>query len=67
MTIPPFVMDCTKTVKVSGVAGQRAVLTSIELTYGSKNHNCVVFMGSCAIDLRVQKTVLLAVGYVGDR
>ena len=67
MTILSFVMDCTKTVEVSGVAGQKAVLTSIEPTYGSANHNCVVFMGWRAIDLRVQKTVLLAVDSVGDK
>ena len=43
------------------------MLTSIELTYGSANHNCVVFMGWLAIDLRVQKTVLLAVDSVDGK
>ena len=67
MTIPSFVMDCTKTACVAGVAGQRTALTSIALTYGSANHNCVVFMGWLAIDLRVQKTVLLAVDSVDGK
>ena len=67
MTIPSFVTDCTKTVWVAGVAGQRTALTSIELTYGSANHNCVVFMGLRAIDLLGQRTVLLAVDSVDGK
>ena len=61
MMIPGVVMDCTKTFGVSGVAGQRVALTSVGVPCGPTIHNCVVFMGLRAIDLRVQKTVLLAV------
>ena len=67
MTIPSFVMDCTKAGWVAGVAGQETALTSIGLSYNSKKHNCVVFMGLGTIGLRVQKTVLLAVELVSDK